>query len=167
MNLRSALLPLCLLAALPSLAAARGTDAGRAVRTELGAAISKVAIEDLPKLKAQADAAMAAGVVGAKEFQAAVAAVNLQRLGVDIDAIKTGFTAAGRSAVEAFRGAVEEVDDLGLTVEQRSAAIAQAFDNAFKQASTSSRRRPWRLRHSRSSRAVMMRMPGSRPRREA
>lgn len=115
---------------------ARGTDAGRAIKAELGAALAKVAQEDLPKLKAQAEAAMAAGVVGAKEFSNAIASVNLQRLGVDIEAIKTGFTAAGRSAVDAFRGAVKEVDDLGLTVEQRSQAIAQAFDNAFKQAST-------------------------------
>lgn len=115
---------------------ARGTEAGRAVRTELSAALAKVATEDLPKLKAQADAAMAAGVTGAKEFSAAIAAVNLTRLGVDIEAIKTGFTAAGRSAVEAFQGAIKEVDDLGLTVEQRSAAIAQAFDNAFRSAST-------------------------------
>lgn len=115
---------------------ARGTDAGRAIKAELGAALSKVAQEDLPKLKAQAEAAMAAGVVGAKDFSNAIASVNLQRLGVDIEAIKTGFTAAGRSAVDAFRGAVKEVDDLGLTVEQRSQAIAQAFDNAFKQVST-------------------------------
>lgn len=115
---------------------ARGTDAGRAIKTELGAALAKVAAEDLPKLKAQAEAAMAAGVTGAKEFSSAIASVNLQRLGVDIEAIKTGFTAAGRTAVEAFRGAIKEVDDLGLTVEQRSQAIAQAFDNAFKQAST-------------------------------
>ena len=115
---------------------ARGTDAGRAIKAELGAALAKVAQEDLPKLKLQADAAMAAGVTGAKQFSDAIASVNLSRLGVDIEAIKTGFTAAGRSAVDAFRGAVKEVDDLGLTVEQRSQAIAQAFDNAFKQAST-------------------------------
>ena len=115
---------------------ARGTDAGRAIKTELSAALAKVAVEDLPKLKMQADAAMAAGVVGARQFSDAIASVNLSRLGVDINAIKTGFTEAGKSAVEAFRGAVAEVDALGLTVEQRSEAIAQAFDNAFKQAST-------------------------------
>lgn len=116
--------------------AARGRDAGASIRAELSEALSKVAVQDLPAVKAQAEAAMAAGVTGAKQFADAVASVNLQRLGVDIDAIKTGFTAAGRSAVDAFRGAVDEVDDLGLTVEQRSAAIAQAFDNAFRQAST-------------------------------
>lgn len=115
---------------------ARGTAAGKAIQAELGAALSKVAVEDLPKLKIQAEAAMAAGVSGAKELSAAIATIGLQRLGVDIDAIKTGFTAAGRSAVEAFKLAADEVDDLGLTVEQRSQAIAQAFDNAFKQAST-------------------------------
>lgn len=116
--------------------AARGKDAGNAIKAELSAALAKVAQEDLPAVKAQADAAMAAGVTGAKQFADAVASVNLQRLGVDIDAIKTGFTAAGRSAVDAFRGAVDEVDKLGLTVEQRSRAIAQAFDSAFRQAST-------------------------------
>ena len=116
--------------------AARGTEAGRAVRTELGAAISKVAIEDFPKLKAQADAAMAAGVNGAKEFSKAVSEVGLRRLGVDIEAIKTGMTETGRAAVSAFKVAVSEIDNLGLTVEQKSKAIAQAFDNAFKQAST-------------------------------
>lgn len=116
--------------------AARGKDAGAAIKTELSEALSKVAVQDLPAVKAQAEAAMAAGVTGAKQFADAVASVNLQRLGVDIDAIKTGFTAAGRSAVDAFRGAVDEVDKLGLTVEQRSRAIAQAFDSAFRQAST-------------------------------
>lgn len=116
--------------------AARGKDAGNAIKAELSAALAKVAQEDLPAIKARADAAMAAGVTGAKQFADAVASINLQRLGVDIDAIKTGFTAAGRSAVDAFRGAVDEVDKLGLTVEQRSRAIAQAFDSAFRQAST-------------------------------
>lgn len=115
---------------------ARGTDAGKAIRNELSAALSKVSIEDLPKLKVQAEAAMAAGVAGAKDFSDAIATVGLQRLGVDIEAIRTGFTAAGRSAVEAFKLAADEVNDLGLTVEQRSQAMAQAFDNAFKQAST-------------------------------
>lgn len=116
--------------------AARGKDAGDAIRAELSVALSKVAVQDLPAIKAQADAAMAAGVAGAKQFADAVASINLQRLGVDIEAIRTGFTAAGRSAVEAFRGAVDEVDKLGLNVEQRSRAIAQAFDSAFRQTGT-------------------------------
>jgi tape measure domain-containing protein len=115
---------------------ARGKAAGEAVRAELSTALSKVAQQDLPAVKAAADAAMAAGQAGARSFADAVAQVNLQRLGVDINAIKTGFTEVGRSAVDAFRGAILEVDKLGLTVEQRSRAIAQAFDNAFKQAST-------------------------------
>lgn len=115
---------------------ARGKAAGDAVRTELSGALAKVSQQDLPALKAAADAAMAAGQAGARSFAEAVAQVNLQRLGVDISAIKTGFTEVGRSAVDAFRGAIKEVDALGLTVQQRSAAIAQAFDNAFRQAST-------------------------------
>ena len=116
--------------------AARGRDAGAAIRAELSAALGKVAQDDLPALKAQAEAAMAAGVTGAREFSDAVSAINLQRLGVDIEAIRTGFSAAGRTAVDAFRGAVDEVDKLGLTIEQRSRAIAQAFDTAFRQTST-------------------------------
>lgn len=115
---------------------ARGKDAASSIKNELSAALSKVAAEDLPQLKAQAAAAMAAGVAGAKQFSDAIASVNLQRLGVDIEAIKTGFTAAGRSAIDTFKGAADEVGKLGLTVEQRSRAIAQAFDAAFKQAST-------------------------------
>lgn len=120
--------------------AARGKEAGEAIRGELSGALSKVAVEDLPAVKAEADKAMAAGVAGAKEFAAAVdnaiKVAEFTQLGVDIEAIKTGFTAAGRSAVDAFRSAVDGVEDLGLTVEQRSRAIAQAFDAAFRQAST-------------------------------
>lgn len=115
---------------------ARGTAAGKAVQAELRTALAGVANEDLPKLKAAAEAAFGSGTEGAKLFAAEVDRINLTRLGVDVDAIKTGFTDAGRAAVDGFRGAIEEVDKLGLTAEQRSAAIAQAFDNAFKQAST-------------------------------
>lgn len=115
---------------------ARGTVAGRAVKEELRTALASVADEDLPRLKAAAAEAFGSGTAGAKLFAAEVDRINLTRLGVDVDAIKTGFTKAGRAAVDGFRGAIEEVDKLGLTAEQRSRAIAQAFDTAFKQAGT-------------------------------
>jgi tape measure domain-containing protein len=115
---------------------ARGKAAGLAIKTELREALSKVAATDLPALKAAADDAFGTGTAGAKMFAAEVDRINLTRLGVDVDAIKTGFTQTGRAAVDSFRGAIAEIDKLGLTTEQRSKAIAQAFDNAFKQAGT-------------------------------
>lgn len=115
---------------------ARGADAGKQIQAELRIALAGVSDEDLPKVKAAAEAAFAAGSAGAEAFGNAVETINLSRLGVDIDEITTGFSKAGRAAVDQFRGAIKEVDALGLTVEQRSAAIAKAFDNAFKQAST-------------------------------
>ena len=45
--------------------------------------------------------------------------------------MQTGFSTTGAAAVEAFRAAVKEVETLGLTAQQQSAAIAQAFDGAF------------------------------------
>src|SRR5690606_5639349 len=115
---------------------ARGSAAAEAIRGELRSAVATVSTDDLPRLQAAAAAAVASGGGGATAFATAVERINLPRLGVDVDAIRTGFTEAGRAAVDAFEGAIAEVDRLGLTVEQRSAAIAQAFDNAFKQAST-------------------------------
>ena len=115
---------------------ARGTAAARAVKEELRTALAAVATEDLPKLKAAADEAFGSGSAGAKQFAAEVGRISLSRLGVDVEAIKTGFSEVGRAAVDNFRGAVGEIDKLGLSMEQRSTAIAQAFDNAFKQAST-------------------------------
>lgn len=127
-------------AALLEQIALRSSDASDAVNRELSSALRKVAVEDLPLVKRQAEDAMAAGKAGAVDFAKAVdqaiKVAEFTKLGVDIDAIRTGFTEAGRSAVDAFKGAVKQVDDLGLTVEQKSKAIAQAFDNAFKQAST-------------------------------
>jgi tape measure domain-containing protein len=117
---------------------ARGSGAAEAIRGELRSALATVSTDDLPRLQAAAEAAFASGSAGAKAFAAEVERINLTRLGVDVDAIRTGFTEAGRAAVDAFEGAIAEVDRLGLTVEQRSAAIAQAFDAAFKQASTKS-----------------------------
>jgi hypothetical protein len=114
----------------------RGTAAGRAVQAELRTALAAVADEDLPKVKAAAANAFESGSQAAKDFARAVDAINLTRLGVDVDAITTGFSKAGRAAVDQFRAAIGEVDRLGLTAAQRADAIAQAFDNAFKKAST-------------------------------
>ena len=120
--------------------AARGKEAGAAIQNELAGVLAKISQEELPRVQARLDEAMAAGVTGAKELKAALdGAVNTSgfaKLGVDVNAIKTGFTAAGQSAVDAFRSAVDGVGKLSLTVEQRSRAIAQAFDAAFRQAST-------------------------------
>ncbi|GAB3305623.1 tape measure protein [Luteimonas notoginsengisoli] len=114
----------------------RGTAAGRAVQAELRTALAAVADEDLPKLQAAAAQAFDSGSAAAKVFGRAIDAINLTRLGVDVDAISTGFSKAGRAAVDQFRAAIGEVDRLGFTAAQRADAIAQAFDNAFKKAST-------------------------------
>src|SRR5690606_36941235 len=66
----------------------------------------------------------------------AVDGINLERLGVALDQVRTGYSAAGREAVEAFRAATAEVDRLGLTAEQRADALGQAFDGAFGRAKT-------------------------------
>ena len=115
---------------------ARGTLAGQAVRKELTEALTKLSASDLPKVQAAADAAFGAGSKGAMEMAEQVNRLRLAKLGVDLDAIKTGMTAAGREVVTAFRDMVREIDGLGLDAAQRSTAIAQAFDNAFRQAST-------------------------------
>lgn len=114
----------------------KGGDAARAVTDELRAALEGVTAEDFPRLAGAAAFAMETGAAGAKAFAEAVADVDLSRLGVDLDAIRTGFTDVGRAAVEGFERVVGQIDTLGLTAAQKSQAIAQAFDNAFKQAST-------------------------------
>lgn len=115
----------------------RSASAGQAVRDELHKALIGVAEEDLPALQSAAAAALGTGSEGAKAFAAELDKINLSRLGVDVEAIQTGFTRAGRAVTNQFAGAVREVQRLGLTAEQRSQAIAQAFDKAFQQASTS------------------------------
>lgn len=116
--------------------AARGKDAKAAIGDELRAAIAAVADEDMPRLQEAAQQAFKAGSQGAAELAAALDSINLTRLGVDIEAIKTGFTEIGRVAVDQFGRAVGEVKKLGLSAQQQSAAIAQAFKGAFKQLST-------------------------------
>ncbi len=115
----------------------RGTVAAEAIRDELSAAIAQVADADLPRLQQAATQAMGAGTEGAKAFAAAVESINLTRLGVDVEAVRTGFTKAGRAVVDQFNGAVKEVNRLGLTAAQRSQAIVTAFESALGKASTS------------------------------
>lgn len=114
----------------------RGTEAAAQIRDELRAEILKLSDEDFAKFKASAANAFAAGVQGAHELQGAIAGINLERLGVDVEEIRTGFSSAGRAAVEAFAAARKEVDTLGFTAEQRAKAIGIAFDNALGKAKT-------------------------------
>lgn len=116
---------------------ARGKEAATTIREELRAQILKLSDEDFQKFQIAANKALSEGVAGADKLKAAIQGINLARLGVDIDAIKSGFTDAGGAAAQAFAGAVAEIKTLGLTAEQQSIAVAQAFDAAFKSASTS------------------------------
>lgn len=114
----------------------RGQAVAKAVREELAGELKKLSAEDLPGVEAAAVKAFGAGSAAAKAMAEAVDRARFDKLGLDLDAIRTGFTKAGREVVNAFEDMVAEIDDLGLTAEQKSAAIAQAFDNAFRQAST-------------------------------
>lgn len=116
----------------------RGKAVAKAVREELAGELKKLSAEDLPDVEAAAVKAFGAGSAAAKAMADAVDRARFDKLGIDLEAIRSGFTKAGREVVTAFEDMVSEIDDLGLTAEQKSAAIAQAFDNAFKQASTKS-----------------------------
>ncbi|KFN42343.1 tape measure protein [Arenimonas oryziterrae] len=115
---------------------AKGSEAAAAIRDELRAELLKLSEQDLSKVKSAAKDAFSEGSTEAKKFADVTRGISLERLGVDIEEVKTGFSKAGRAAVDGFRAAVEEVDTLGLTAEQKSKAIAQAFDNAFKNAAS-------------------------------
>lgn len=114
----------------------RGKAAAKAVREELAGELKKMAAEDLPGVEAAAVKAFGAGSAAARAMADAVDRARFDKLGVDLEAIRTGFTKAGREVTTAFADMVREIDGLGLTAEQKSTAIAQAFDNAFRQAST-------------------------------
>lgn len=115
----------------------KSKQAASAIREELRKELSEVADSDLPALKGAAEFAFSTGIKGAEYFAEAVNSINLSRLGVDIEAIKTGFTRTGRVVVDQFKASIREVDKLGLTAAQKSQAIATAFDSAFAKASTS------------------------------
>lgn len=112
------------------------TEAGAALEADLREKLKKLSDEDLKRVREVAEATFKKGSEEAKAFGKAVAGINLERLGVDLDAIRTGFSSAGGAAVAAFKGAIDEVEKLGLTAEQQSAAISQAFDAAFSRAGT-------------------------------
>ena len=114
----------------------RGTEAAAAIRDELREQVHKLSDEDFAKFRASADEALRTAKFGAEDLGRAVAGINLERLGIDIEQIKTGFSGAGKAAIDAFNGAVAEVQTLGLTADQQAQAIAQAFDAAFGRAKT-------------------------------
>lgn len=109
-------------------------EAGQALEDQLRARLAKLSAEDFAKVQAAAARAFAAGSKEAAAFGRAIDGINLARLGVDLEQIQTGFSSAGRAAVDAFAGAVKEVETLGLTADQQSQAIASAFDSAFSRA---------------------------------
>lgn len=114
----------------------RGKEAAAAIRGELRAEILKLSDEDFARFRSSAASAFASAKFGAEDLKRAVAGITLERLGIDIEEITTGFSAAGRVAIDAFSAAREEVEALGLTAEQRAQAIGLAFDAAFGQAKT-------------------------------
>lgn len=117
--------------------AARGKEAGQAIRVELREQILKLSDQDFAKFQQSAQKAFSSGKAGADTLKEALSGINLARLGVDIEAIKSGFTKAGGAAVEAFRGASKEIETAGLTAEQQSQAMVASFEAALAKASTS------------------------------
>ncbi len=115
----------------------RGTQAAEAIQSQLRKALADVSDSDLPRVREAAERAFGQGVAGAEDLAAALDSVNLERLGVNLDVVRTGFSKVGRAAVDQFVQANEEVRRLGLNMEQRSAAISAAFTNAFSKVSTS------------------------------
>lgn len=116
----------------------RGAAAGKAIEDELTKRLAQLSAEELTKVEAAATRAFAAGAREAKIMSDAIDGARLSKLGVDLEAIRTGFSKAGREVTTAFADMVTDLDTLGLTAEQRSEAVAQAFDNAFRQTSTKS-----------------------------
>lgn len=119
------------------LVGSRGREASRILREELRKQLVELSDGDLQKFRRQVDVAFKAGVDGAGLLKSALSNINAARLGVDLEAIRKGYTDVGASAVRAFRGAVVEIKNAGLTAQQQSIATAQAFDAAFKSAATS------------------------------
>ena len=115
---------------------ARGTMAAKALQVELIEALRGVSAVELPKVEAAAIAAFGEGSAQAKAMAAAIAGIRADKLGVDLDGIRTGFTKAGREAVTLFDQMVGDVNEISATAVEKSRAIATAFDNAFRQAGT-------------------------------
>ncbi len=110
-------------------------EAGDVLERELRAKLTKLSDEDFARVEAAAKSAFAEGSNQAERFAEAINGVNLQRLGLSLDQLSTGFTSAGRAAVNAFSGAIVEIERTELTAEQKSAGIAAAFDSAFSRVS--------------------------------
>jgi tape measure domain-containing protein len=115
----------------------RGKGAAAAIQGELGKALAGVADGDLPAVREAFEKAFGAGSAEAAKLASAIDSINLTRLGVDVEQVRTGFSSAGRAAVDQFVAANAEVNKLGLTMEQRSQAIGQAFTSAIGKISTS------------------------------
>lgn len=110
----------------------RGTVAADAIRDELRKALGEVADEDLPNLKAASESALGGSTAGAKDFADAVNAVNLTRLGVDLEFVRTGISSTARAAIDRFAAARAEIKKLGLDSKQSARAMQQAFQSALK-----------------------------------
>lgn len=110
----------------------RGTVAADAIRDELRKALGEVADEDLPNLKAASETALGGSTAGAKDFADAVNAVNLTRLGVDLEFVRTGISSTARAAIDRFGAARAEIKRLGLDSVQAGRAMSQAFRGAIK-----------------------------------
>lgn len=114
----------------------RGHQAGEAVRTELRGELQKLSAEDLKDLRGNIDLAFGKGSEKAKLFAGELGKVNAAKLGVDLEAVMTGFSAKGRDAITEFENLRQTLSDVGATGAQKAQAMAQAFDTAFKQIST-------------------------------
>lgn len=115
---------------------ARGAAAGAAIQSELVNRLAQLPDEQLPALKRAVADTFGTASAEARRFQTALNSINTRRLGVDIEAIKTGFTAAGRAAVQTFEGFLAEIRTMGLTAQQQSEAVAQGFASALGGATT-------------------------------
>lgn len=112
------------------------TEAGEAIQQDLRAKLLQLSDEDFAHVLDSAEVAFRGSSEEAKAFAAAIGGISLERLGVDLQALQTGFSVAGASAIDNFGKAIGEVEKLGLAAEQQSKAIAQAFDGAFAKVST-------------------------------
>lgn len=114
----------------------RWPAAAQALGEEFQSALSKLDAAGLVEFTYNVETAFGKGSEQAKRFANEVAKVNAQKLGVDLQAVMTGFTATGKEAIDAFSALRESLEDVGATADQKSQAMAQAFDAAFKKITT-------------------------------
>lgn len=111
----------------------KSKQAAEAVREQLGAELAKLSDEDLPRVQGAAEFVF--GKLGRESvgaFAEAVESVNLQRLGVDLEFVRTGVSSVARTAIERFGAARKEIKALGLDSQQSGRALSQAFRGALK-----------------------------------